>query len=143
MSLLNIVCPYCLATNRIDSSRLAMRPGCDSCKQPLFSGRPSKLTARNISTYLTENDIPVVVNFWSPSCEVNKAMEPAFAKATLQLEPWVRLTRVNVELERSLPRTYHIRSTPTLLLFKSEKEVDRKSGLMSASDIMSWVSSKI
>ena len=85
----------------------------------------------------------MVINFWSPSCEVNKAMEPAFAKATLQLEPWVRLTRVNVELERSLPRTYHIRSTPTLLLMKNEKEIDRKSGLMSASDIMSWVSNKI
>ncbi|MDP2901871.1 MAG: thioredoxin family protein, partial [Methylovulum sp.] len=108
-----------------------------------FTQRPSKLNARNFQFYLSNNDIPVVVYFWSPSCESCKIMEPAFTLATVRLEPWVRLAKVNAGQERTLAVRYQINGTPTLIIFKGDREISRKAGLMSASEIMGWVSGHI
>ena len=143
MSLLLIVCPHCNDINRVPSECLTQKTPCDACKQVLFAQRPSKLTARNFQFYLSNNDIPVVVHFWSPSSEVNQAMEAAYTLATTRLEPWVRLARLNVEQEKTMAIRYQINSTPTLIFFKSDREIARTSGVMTASEIMSWISSYI
>lgn len=139
MSSLHIVCPYCQTINRLPSERLAEKPHCGTCKQALFAGRPSKLTASNFDFYIEQHDIPVVVDFWAPWCEPCKTMTPAFEQAALRLEPWVRFGKVNTEQERSLAAQYQIRSIPLLILFKSGRELARQSGAMNTSDIMSWV----
>jgi len=135
---LHIVCPGCLAKNRIPKPRLNDQPKCGKCKQSLFQGQPVELNTSSFSAHLSNSDIPLVVDFWAPWCGPCKAMAPAFAQAASQLEPNVRLAKVNTEQEQMLAGQYNIRSIPTLIMFKKGKEIARQAGAMDTSGIVQW-----
>ncbi len=140
---LHIVCPACDAVNRIPAARLEEGPKCGKCRQPLFSGHPSELSAANFQKHITRNDIPVVVDFWAPWCGPCKMMAPQFEQAAAQLEPRLRLAKVNTEAEQMLGAQFGIRSIPTLAIFKGGREVARQPGAMGAADIVRWVQSQV
>ncbi len=66
-------------------------------------------------------------------------MAPAFEAAAQQLEPQVRLGKVDTEAQQSLAARFGIRSIPTLILFKQGREVARQAGAMTADAIKRWV----
>jgi thioredoxin 2 len=70
-------------------------------------------------------------------------MAPAFVQAAAQLEPQVRLAKLNTEVEQSIAAQYGIRSIPTLALFHRGRELARQAGAMSAQDIVRWTRSHL
>ena len=140
---LHIVCPYCDAVNRIPAARLSDGPKCGNCHRHLFSGHPIELGGANFQKHITRSDIPVLVDFWAPWCGPCKMMAPQFEQATSQLEPRLRLAKVNTEAEQMLGAQFGIRSIPTLALFKGGREVARQPGAMGAADIVRWVQSHL
>jgi thioredoxin 2 len=66
-------------------------------------------------------------------------MAPAFEQAAGQLEPRVRLAKLNTEEAQTIAGQYNIRSIPTLVLFRNGREVARQPGAMGAADILRWV----
>jgi thioredoxin 2 len=140
---LHIVCPNCESTNRVPGSRLSDGPKCGRCKQKLFSRSPIELTQASFSKHIGGTDIPVVVDFWAPWCGPCKMMAPAYEEAAAQLEPRVRLAKVNTENEQMLASQYGIRSIPTLVIFKKGNEVSRQTGALDLNRLLSWVKSQI
>lgn len=136
---LHIVCPRCSSVNRIPQSRLADRPKCGKCHNPLFNGHPIELTSGNFQTQMGRNDIPLLVDFWAPWCGPCKMMAPAFEQAAVRLEPHVRLAKLNTENEQSIGARFGIRSIPTLALFRGGRELARQAGTMGSADIVRWV----
>lgn len=140
---LHVVCPNCQAINRLPAQRLGEQPNCGQCHRPLFAGHPVELTAATFPRQLARNDIPLLVDFWAPWCGPCKMMAPAYAQAAAQLEPQVRVAKVDTEAEPSLGAQYHIRSIPTLALFQGGREVARQAGAMGAADIVRWVRAQL
>lgn len=66
-------------------------------------------------------------------------MAPAFEQAARELEPNVRLAKLNTEDAQALGASLGIRSIPTLIFFNAGKEVARQAGALSAADIVRWV----
>jgi len=137
-NIVHIVCPHCKTTNRLPEPRLTEQPKCGKCKQDLFNNQPIALTSADFSQHINSNDIPVCVDFWAPWCGPCKMMAPAFAQAAAQLEPYMRLAKVNTEQEQALAAQYAIRSIPTLAIFKAGQEIARQPGAMSLTDIVRW-----
>ena len=143
MSTQHIVCPHCHTVNRLSSERLPQPPRCGQCKEPLFTGHPLELTGRSFQKHIERNVIPVVVDFWAAWCGPCKMMASSYAQAAATLEPKVRLAKLNTEQEQGIAAQFNIRSIPTLVIFKAGREIDRKSGAMSATDIVRWINSCI
>lgn len=143
MNNLQIVCPQCGAINRVPENRLIAHPKCGKCGQQLFSGKPLELTQASFQRHLQKNDLPLLVDFWAPWCGPCKMMGPAFAGAAAQLEPRLRLAKVNTEQEQTLGAQLNIRSIPTMVLFVNGKETARQSGAMNSAGIIQWVNSQL
>lgn len=135
----HVVCPSCDAVNRIPADKLGAGPSCGKCRKALFAKHPVTLHSGNFQTHINRSDIPVVVDFWAPWCGPCKMMAPAFEQASAELEPEVRLAKLNTENEQVIGANLNIRSIPTVVMFKKGREVARQAGAMSASDIQSWV----
>ncbi len=135
---MQVVCPACSRINRVPASRLSESPVCGACRAALFQHHPTVVTAATFDAQVGRSDLPVIVDFWAPWCGPCKMMAPAFERAAAELEPRVRLAKVDTEGEPGLAARFGIRSIPTLVAFKGGKEVARQSGAMDFAGLVSW-----
>jgi thioredoxin 2 len=135
----HIVCPHCDAVNRIPADKPAQAAKCGRCHRSIFEGKPVDVDAVRLEKNIRDNDIPVVVDFWAPWCGPCRMMAPAYARAAAQLEPKVRLLKVDTQDNPAAAEKYNIQAIPTLMLFRGGRTVDRLSGALDERSLQQWI----
>ena len=140
---MELACPQCLAVNRVPVARVAENPKCGKCAAPLLPGQPIDLTAANFDSFIQKSSLPVVVDFWADWCGPCKMMAPVFQKLAADMNTQLRFAKVETEAHPQVSMRLHIRSIPTLILFKQGMEVARTAGAMDALALKRWLTTAI
>ena len=134
-----VACPVDHVLNRVPRARLGSGARCGTCRSPLFPGRPVDLDATGFERHALRSDLPVVIDFWAEWCGPCRMMSPAFEAAASQLEPRVRLAKLDTEAEPAIAGRYGIRGIPSMVMIRKGREIARTSGAMPTQAIVQWV----
>ncbi|WP_291850785.1 thioredoxin domain-containing protein [Bradyrhizobium sp.] len=133
-----IVCGGCGKTNRLPTERTPAAARCGSCHRPIFSGHPVEVDEAGFGRHLANSDIPLLVDVWAPWCGPCRAMAPMFERAASELEPDVRLLKLNSDNAPAVSSRLGISGIPTLLLMRGGREIARTAGAMDTQRIVAW-----
>lgn len=78
----------------------------------------TELTQNNIEQLLSQRDIPIVLDFYSPTCVHCKRIEPSLNELSDELEGKAVIAKCNVMEEPAVSDRYDITALPTLLFIK-------------------------
>ena len=134
----HVVCPHCGGVNRVPAAARALAAKCGKCGEHLFSGYPADVDGGMFERQVARSTLPVLVDVWAPWCGPCRAMAPAYEAAAKELEPDVRLIKLNSDNEQAIAGRLGIRGIPALLLYRGGAEVARSAGAMSARQIVEW-----
>lgn len=139
---MELACPHCLAVNRVPDDRLTGQPRCGQCSTPLLPGTPVDLTADSFDRFVGRSGLPVLVDFWADWCGPCKRMAPIFKQVSAEMATRVRFAKVETEAHPALSLRAHIKSIPTLVLYRNGEEVARQSGALDARTLKVWLASQ-
>lgn len=135
-------CPSCKTQNRVPVARATSRAHCGKCKTALTPpDRPLAIHSEaEFEELIREAKVPVVVDFWADWCGPCHAVAPELESLARTKAKNAIVAKVDTEALPNIAGRYGIRSIPTMILFREQREAKRVSGAMSAQAIASNLS---
>jgi thioredoxin 2 len=143
MDTLKIVCPHCQKINRVANEVEKTAIACEACGKSLLDTVPVSCDAEAFKTHIGENDIPVLVDFYSPDCGPCMEMAPDYEAAAADFGLEVRYVKVNTLNDADIALQYGVNQLPTVIAFRNGMEINRFSSKLSKDQLKMWSESLI
>ncbi len=137
-----ISCPSCGGANRVRRERVleGLRPVCGHCKVNLaVDASPVTVTDGSFATEVLGFPRPVLVDLWAAWCAPCRMIAPALEEIAGEMMGRVRIAKLNVDENPETHAALRVSGIPTLVMFKSGKEIDRVVGALPAPQLRAWV----
>jgi thioredoxin 2 len=128
MNSLIITCPSCKTKNRIPAGKQHLFPKCGKCSEQIDlrpQAMPVELTDPEFQSFIAEARLPVMVDFYSPTCGPCKAITPAITKISRDYLGKVIIAKLDTSSNPGTAMHYKIRGVPSFLFFKNGQMVDQ------------------
>lgn len=96
----------------------------------------------NFTELIKESDL-VLVDFYADWCGPCKMMSPVLTEVKKHFNDKLKVLKINVDNNQSLSAKLQVRGVPTLMLYKSNQQVWRQSGVVDANQLISLVNSHL
>ena len=90
---------------------------------------------------IINQDKPVLIDFFAEWCGPCKMMSPILKEVKESLGDSISIIKIDVDKNQSLAAKYQVRGVPTLMVFKSGKQLWRQSGVLQKNDLISLLQS--
>ena len=97
----------------------------------------------SFDTDVTNNENPVLIDFWAEWCGPCKMIAPILDEAADEYEGRLSIVKLNVDENPNVAQKFGIRSIPTLILFKDGAVQAQKLGAMSKSQLAEFIDTNI
>jgi len=133
-----IRCAGCGAGNRVQSQRLHLQPVCGRCGAllPPPWTKPVHVTDSTIHDEVFDSPLPVLADFWSPTCGPCHMLAPVMDQIARDLAGKLKVCKINVDESRGSAGHFGIMAVPTMILFKGMQILERIEGAQPKESIM-------
>ncbi len=99
----------------------------------------TQVTDATFETEVLGSEVPVLVDYWAEWCGPCKMIAPMLEESAATYAGRLNLAKLNVDENPQAPTQYHIRSIPTLMLFKGGKPVATRVGALSKAQLVAFL----
>lgn len=138
MNNLIVPCPGCGVKNRIPVDKLHLKPKCGSCGNVFeteASGKVLELDDNSFDKVLGSFSLPILVDFYSPTCGPCQMLAPVIEKLASQYAGKAVIAKYDTSRHQLIAARFQIKGVPTLIFFKQGEVVDQVVGAAPQADI--------
>lgn len=92
---------------------------------------------------LTNQNKPVLVDFYADWCGPCKMMIPILDDVKKELGDKVSIIKINVDKNQNLASVHNVRGVPTLMIYKNGKQLWRQSGAQSKDQLVNLLKAQL
>jgi len=140
---LKVSCLNCAATNNYPLENQDKKVVCGRCKSLLPKpGTVIEPTPEQVQRLLQKASLPVLVDFYSPTCAPCHMMHPIVESLAARRAGEILVIKINVDSNQQLAAAFGVRGVPTFVFVHKGSVRDRMSGAVSETDFSLWVASR-
>jgi thioredoxin 2 len=133
-------CLACGSKNRIPARHLADQGRCGRCKTALPPlADPLEVDGPRFQEIVDAAAVPVLIDFWAPWCPPCRAAAPMVKKVAEEMTGRAIVLKVDTDQNPELAARFDVRGIPNFVVLKQGKVVSQQAGLVSATQMKSWL----
>ncbi len=98
-----------------------------------------KVTDTTFETEVLASSVPVLVDYWAEWCAPCKMIAPMLDESAVSYAGQLNIAKINIDDNPKVPSQYHVRSIPTLMLFRNGQPIATKVGAVSRSQLAAFI----
>jgi thioredoxin 1 len=91
-------------------------------------GSVNDVTDANFDHEVMTSAVPVLVDFWGPSCAPCKAIAPHLDTLAVESDGKLKVVKINIHANMKAAMKFGIKAIPTFVVLKGGREVARQQG---------------